>query len=120
MIQGTPPRRLRRAFRATTFAAVGVAAVGTLTIATPTASVPVARVTVPVARVTGDATVNGLIAQMTVHEEVGMLTGAPDPQQKGEAGYVPGVPRLGIPALRLADGQDGANSNTDTTVNGTA
>jgi beta-glucosidase len=66
--------------------------------------------------VTGNLAVDRLIAQMTVHEEVTMLTGAPDPQQRGEAGYVPGVPRLGIPALRLADGQDGVNSNTDTTL----
>jgi beta-glucosidase len=39
----------------------------------------------------------------------------PDPTQ-GEAGYLPGVPRLGVPPLRLTDGPAGVRVNTPTTA----
>ncbi|WP_225839100.1 beta-glucosidase [Streptomyces sp. NK08204] len=51
--------------------------------------------------------VEGLIAKLTLDEKVSLLHGADDPDALGQAGYVPGVPRLGIPPLRLADGPAG-------------
>ncbi|MEV6200855.1 glycoside hydrolase family 3 C-terminal domain-containing protein [Streptomyces sp. NPDC051771] len=50
---------------------------------------------------------DGLLARLTLDEKVGLLHGAADPASLGQAGYVPGVPRLGIPPLRLADGPAG-------------
>jgi len=54
--------------------------------------------------------VDGLIAQMTLPEKIAMLYGATDPEHYGQAGYLPGVPRLGIPALRLTDGPAGVRT----------
>ncbi|MEU5218521.1 glycoside hydrolase family 3 C-terminal domain-containing protein [Streptomyces sp. NPDC020807] len=51
--------------------------------------------------------VDGLLARLTLDEKVSLLHGAADPATLGQAGYVPGVPRLGIPPLRLADGPAG-------------
>ncbi|MEV4945782.1 glycoside hydrolase family 3 N-terminal domain-containing protein [Streptomyces sp. NPDC053755] len=48
-----------------------------------------------------------LLARLTLDEKISLLHGATDPQRLGQAGYVPGVPRLGIPELRLADGPAG-------------
>lgn len=44
---------------------------------------------------------------MTLDEKISFVHGAPDPRATGAAGYIPGVPRLGIPELRLADGPVG-------------
>lgn len=51
--------------------------------------------------------VEGLIAKLTLDEKISLLHGATDPASLGQAGYVPGVERLGIPPLRLADGPAG-------------
>ncbi|GGS48908.1 hypothetical protein GCM10010238_43220 [Streptomyces griseoviridis] len=51
--------------------------------------------------------VEALLARLTLTEKVSLLHGAPDPRPLGQAGHVPGVPRLGIPPLRLADGPAG-------------
>jgi beta-glucosidase len=60
-----------------------------------------------------------LISQMTLAEEIGMVHGASDSTCSsadvspwvqgcvGQAGYIPGVARLGIPPLRLTDGPAG-------------
>ena len=80
---------------------VAAIAVVTATLTTAAAAAsprPAHPVTGPVAR---------LVAQMTLDEKLSMLHGAPDPLGLGESGYVPGVPRLGIPALRLTDGGEG-------------
>lgn len=63
--------------------------------------------TVPV--VTGNERVDKLLSQMTLEEKIGLLHGGQEPpdQYQGQAGYLPGVPRLGIPSLRLADGPPG-------------
>ena len=63
--------------------------------------------TVPV--VTGDARVDKLLSQMTLQEKLTLIHGThEDPAvYQGQAGYLGGVPRLGIPGLRFADGPPG-------------
>jgi beta-glucosidase len=52
-----------------------------------------------------------LIQQMTLDEKLSLVHGdSSEPSLKkwlGGAGYVPGVPRLGIPALQMSDGRSG-------------
>ncbi|MFF3016178.1 beta-glucosidase [Streptomyces sp. NPDC057939] len=60
------------------------------------------------------ARVDALLDRLTLDEKTALLHGAKDPDAdadpRGRAGYVAGVPRLGIPALRLADGPLGAGA----------
>lgn len=58
----------------------------------------------------GDSAIDRLITQMTLEEKIAMLHGATDPERFGQAGYLPGVPRLGIPPLRLSDGPAGVRT----------
>jgi len=60
--------------------------------------------------VTGDARVDKLLSQMTLEEKLTLIHGTQeDPKvYQGQAGYLAGVPRLGIPGLRFADGPPGA------------
>ncbi|MFF4836513.1 beta-glucosidase [Streptomyces sp. NPDC001315] len=51
--------------------------------------------------------VERLIARLTLDEKISLLHGATDPDSLGQAGYIPGVKRLGVPPLRLADGPAG-------------
>ena len=51
--------------------------------------------------------VQELLRQMTLDEKLGMTAGSRDPAYAGEAGYIVGVPRLGIPPLRMSDGPGG-------------
>ncbi|WP_328297462.1 glycoside hydrolase family 3 C-terminal domain-containing protein [Streptomyces sp. NBC_00435] len=55
----------------------------------------------------GSARIDALLAKLTLEEKTVLLHGGPDPEPLGQAGYVPGIARLGIPALRLADGPAG-------------
>ncbi|MET9962633.1 glycoside hydrolase family 3 C-terminal domain-containing protein [Streptomyces sp. NPDC006326] len=55
----------------------------------------------------GAPRIDALLDELTLEEKTSLLHGARDPAPLGQAGYVPGVPRLGIPALRLADGPAG-------------
>ena len=59
--------------------------------------------------VTGDARVDKLLSQMTLAEKLKLIHDAPEnpKEYQGQAGYVSGIPRLGIPGLRLADGPPG-------------
>src|SRR5262249_20784179 len=56
-----------------------------------------------------NARVEQLLNQLTVDEQMRLIHDGPeDPHDyQGQAGYVGGVPRLGIPGLRLADGPPG-------------
>jgi beta-glucosidase len=67
----------------------------------------VAQSTVPV--VTGDPRVDKLLSQMTLEEKTALIRGASeDPAtNQGQAGYLAGVPRLGIPPIRMSDGPPG-------------
>jgi beta-glucosidase len=60
--------------------------------------------------------IDRLVASMTLDEKVAMLHGASDPQSYGQAGYLPGVPRLGIPPLRLTDGPAGVRTAAPATA----
>jgi beta-glucosidase len=62
-----------------------------------------------VARVTGDARVDALIGRMTLDEKLTLLEGSQEAAATNQfaAGYLPGIPRLGIPSLRLVDGPPG-------------
>jgi beta-glucosidase len=51
--------------------------------------------------------VDALLAAMTLDEKLSFVHGSPDPASLGQAGYIPGVARLGIPPLRLTDGPAG-------------
>jgi beta-glucosidase len=59
--------------------------------------------------VTGDPRVDGLLSEMTLDEKRLLLHDRREDsnEYQGQAGYVGGVPRLGIPGLRLADGPPG-------------
>jgi len=59
--------------------------------------------------VTGDARVDKLLSQMTLDEKLTLIHGThEDPAvYQGQAGYLGGIPRLGIPGLRFADGPPG-------------
>jgi len=63
----------------------------------------------PIPPLTGDARVDRLLSQMTLAEKLTLIHDAPEDASsyQGQAGYVGGVPRLGIPGLRLADGPPG-------------
>ncbi|MBW5486145.1 beta-glucosidase family protein [Streptomyces bambusae] len=62
------------------------------------------------------ATVTALVAAMTLDEKISFVHGADDPEQLGQSGYIPGVPRLGIPALRMTDGPAGVRMKRRTTT----
>ncbi len=59
--------------------------------------------------VTGDARVDKLLSQMTLDEKLKLIHGTQeDPKvYQGQAGYLGGIPRLGIPGMRFADGPPG-------------
>ncbi len=59
--------------------------------------------------VTGDARVDKLLSQMTLQEKLTLIHGKhEDPAvYQGQAGYLAGIPRLGIPGMRFADGPPG-------------
>ncbi|HTZ72750.1 MAG TPA: glycoside hydrolase family 3 C-terminal domain-containing protein [Candidatus Aquilonibacter sp.] len=55
------------------------------------------------------ARIERLLKQMTLEEKMNLIRGATEPAStnQGQAGYLPGVPRLGVPSLRFADGPPG-------------
>ncbi len=56
-----------------------------------------------------EARIDGLLKQMSLEEKMNLIRGDVEPAatNQGQAGYLPGVPRLGIPPLRMADGPPG-------------
>jgi beta-glucosidase len=56
-----------------------------------------------------ESRIDRLLKQMTLEEKMGLIRGAVEPEleNQGQAGYLPGVPRLHIPSLRFADGPPG-------------
>lgn len=59
--------------------------------------------------VTGSVRVEKLLSEMTLAEKIAVIHGDKDPpeESQGQAGYMAGNPRLGIPWLRFADGPPG-------------
>ncbi len=68
--------------------------------------------------VTGNPRVDNLLSEMTFAEKVGMLHGSDeDPATfQGQAGYLAGVPHLGIPSMRFADGPPGVLTRVPSTA----
>jgi beta-glucosidase len=56
-----------------------------------------------------EARIDRLLGQMTLEDKMNLIRGDVEPAatNQGQAGYLPGVPRLGIPSLRFADGPPG-------------
>ncbi len=52
---------------------------------------------------------------MTLEEKANLIRGDVEPAatNQGQAGYLPGVPRLGVPSLRFADGPPGVLTRVD-------
>jgi beta-glucosidase len=60
-----------------------------------------------------DERAEALLGQMTLEEKIQLLHGALkeyNPGPLGTAGYIPGIPRLGIPDLHFADGSLGVGN----------
>lgn len=57
-----------------------------------------------------------LVSEMTTADKIAMLHGTTDPEGLAGAGYLPGVPRLGIPELRLTDGPLGVRTSEPATA----
>jgi beta-glucosidase len=53
---------------------------------------------------------------MTLDEKLTLLHGARDPEGTAGAGYIPGIPRLGIPAVRMSDGPAGIRTKLPATA----
>ena len=81
----------------------------------PAAAGRTAQAGVP--RVTGDGRADSLISRMTLDEKLTLLEGAQEAASTNQftAGYLPGIPRLGIPSLRLADGPPGVATREPST-----
>jgi beta-glucosidase len=56
-----------------------------------------------------EARIDRLLKQMTLDEKMDLIRGGLEDLKvyQGQAGYLPGVPRLGVPSLRMADGPPG-------------
>ncbi|AYG84216.1 Thermostable beta-glucosidase B [Streptomyces hundungensis] len=64
----------------------------------------------------GSRRTEALLGRLTLDEKIGLLHGSEDPHGLGQAGYLPGVPRLRIPPLRLADGPAGVRVTAHATA----
>jgi beta-glucosidase len=60
--------------------------------------------------------VTSLVQKMTIEEKLSMVQGGRDPAYNGGAGYITGVPRLGVPPLRMADGPANVYLRYETTA----
>lgn len=97
---------------------VAVTAFGALTAAVCGGTASAAAHQSPVAAVTGDARVDRLISEMTLDEKLSMIEGEAEVASSSDqyqAGYLPGVARLGIPSLKLSDGPPGVITRQDST-----
>ena len=113
---------MRARWRGTSLIMVAVlAAVVTGLVAGPVAAGAAAPASAPAAA--DDSLVSRLVQAMTLDEKLGMVNGWPDgvsPPPTTDrligVGFIPGVPRLGIPALTFTDGPAGVRMNLPTTA----
>ena len=68
--------------------------------------------------VTGNVRVDKLLSEMTLAQKIAVIHGEKDPpeESQGQAGYMAGDPKLGIPWLRLADGPPGVLTRQPSTA----
>ncbi|MHA3700885.1 beta-glucosidase [Jatrophihabitans sp. YIM 134969] len=99
-------------------ALAGSAAIGAATVCALIAGATPAVAASSPPTVTGDARVDALLAKMTLDEKLTLIEGqseAANPDNQYQAGYLPGIPRLGIPSLKLSDGPPGVITRQDST-----
>lgn len=72
----------------------------------------------PVPAAAGDARVDKLLSRMTLSEKIAVIHGEKDSpeESQGQAGYMAGDTKLGIPWLRLADGPPGVLTRQPSTA----
>ena len=97
---GSEPNRQQRRAGATAICLLLAGGLFTATGSALAQSVPV---------VTGNARVDKLLSEMTLQEKLALIEGAQEnpATYQAQAGYIAGVPRLGIPGMRFADGPPG-------------
>jgi len=80
-------------------------------------AVPASSQSPSVRTVTGDPRVDALLARMTLDEKLTMIEGEAEvaADRQYQAGFIPGIPRLGIPSLKLTDGPPGVITRQDST-----
>ncbi len=115
--RGRRPSRARRAAGAGGVSiALLVAMISAVPASAASAPAPAFGVSPPTA---ADApwtkTVTYLVSKMTPAEEIAVIEKGTDPDNHGQAGYLAGVPRLGIPPVRHADAL-GINVRADATA----
>jgi len=104
--------RRKAAVAGTALAAAALALAGL----SPVAASAAAAAAVPV--VTGDARVDALLGRMTLDQKLTLLEGEAEVASSSDqyqAGYLPGIPSLGIPSLNLSDGPPGVITKQDST-----
>ena len=71
-------------------------------------ALPVLAQSIPAERA-NENRIDKLLSQMTLEEKMNLIRGGVEPADvyQGQAGYLPGVPRLSVPSLRMADGPPG-------------
>src|SRR5690349_17732214 len=72
----------------------------------------------PLPTVTGDPRVDKLLGEMSLNEKLTLIEGEAEvasAHKQYQAGYVPGIPRLGIPSLKMTDGPPGVITRQDST-----
>jgi beta-glucosidase len=108
--------RLRGRRKAAVAAAALAAAALALAGLTPATASAADSAGVPV--VTGDHRVDALLAKMTLDQKLTLLEGEAEVASSSDqyqAGYLPGIPSLGIPSLTLSDGPPGVITKQNST-----
>ena len=82
---------------------------GYLTFAAIVLSIKIVSAQIIPAEKADEGRIDRLVSQMTLEEKMNLIRGDVEPAatNQGQAGFLPGVPRLGIPSLRFADGPPG-------------
>lgn len=123
-MQGIGQRRLRHSVSISVIALVAAQAFGMPVWAAEGAPAPAMAVVSNAAQTPAQARAAGLVAQMTREEKLSLVhgyfppwadrtPGAPVAEMIPSAGYVPGVPHLGIPALRESDASLGVANQVE-------